>query len=290
MCARNIRRTNFLKIINKKHINKCKFFSSSSYTPTPTPTRKSMIYKNESVLFDYNMYVPNSKENYRIVPTPTNIAKENNKCNEYNEYKEMNITLTFLEDNKYIYEPTNVTTRLMVNENEIIVLYKYTINNVGARVIQRKIIKGPVLYIPGKNERVHQFSWDGANIKDSYLKKRDTLHFKKFNINPSKMLYNVENARTKDGTQISVRMEIFYELVDIEKMLNTNDIVAEFMNGTSFDITNFLSKYSHEEFKTNILLLNEISTFKRLLERAAASGYKINKVTIRGSDVSGNLQ
>lgn len=186
----------------------------------------------------------------------------------------------------YIYKSVIKNKKLMLNENEVIIVYSEQ-----DKKISRKKIEGPISYIPAVNEWVHQFSWHGAPKDEPYVKKRDVLVFNKLRTNPTQMFYNIEFARTKDDARISIKIAIFFELIDIDKMLdNTNDVIAEFMNGSNSDLTDFLSKHTYEEFKNNLHMLNEVSSYKRLVERANVIGYKINNVVFRGFVASDEIQ
>lgn len=175
-----------------------------------------------------------------------------------------------------------------INTGEAIVVYN---NNDNDNKIQRRIINGPTSYIPKSKEWIHQFSWHGASPNDPSLKIRNALIFKKLKLLPNQMFYNIKNVRTRDDTLLTIQLAIFFQLENIEKMLdNTSDVIADFMNGAAADITDFIASVEFSGFKKNISKLNEIETYKRLVERSQYIGYKINKVIFRGYQTTEDLQ
>ena len=103
--------------------------------------------------------------------------------------------------------------------------------------------------------------------------------------------YNVRDVRTKDDTNISVKLMIFFELEDVEKMLDrTHDPVADFINAVASDTVQHCALLTYEQFVENTSQMNELETFGSLCSRAETIGYKINKVVFRGFHSSDALQ
>src|SRR5206468_1589707 len=107
----------------------------------------------------------------------------------------------------------------------------------------------------------------------------------------------VEHAEVKDGSAISldanesivvyraddalitVKLMIFFELMDIEVMLEqTHDPVADFINAVSADVIDFASRLTFEQFKHQTDQLSARETYTQLSQRAGRIGYRINKV------------
>merc|ERR1712045_22707 len=87
------------------------------------------------------------------------------------------------------------------------------------------------------------------------------------------------------------KVMIFFQLINIEKMLdNTADPIADFINACCSDIIQYLSTLSYEEFVENTQMLNDVSTYKTLTNRAEMIGYNISKVVFRGFHSSDALQ
>ena len=103
--------------------------------------------------------------------------------------------------------------------------------------------------------------------------------------------YNVPEVRTKDDTMITVKLMVFFQLVDVNKMLdNTHDPIADFINSVTSDTIQFCSGLSYEEFVDSTSSMNDIKTFSQLTFRAEMIGYKISKVVFRGFHSSDALQ
>ncbi|XP_006817952.2 uncharacterized protein LOC102802274, partial [Saccoglossus kowalevskii] len=163
--------------------------------------------------------------------------------------------------------------------------------------------------------RIHNFSWHGSegpdvvNLTDQYTKeeigKRNhpddpdnkfrkvpgARNFTKLRIIPDQFYYNVEDVRTKDEALIRVKLMLFYELKDIEKMLaNTQDPIADFINGLCADVVSFASQLSYEEFMDQAEKLNDCdSTYPHLMDIAKKIGYNVSKVVFRGYHASSQL-
>jgi len=106
-----------------------------------------------------------------------------------------------------------------------------------------------------------------------------------------KLYYNVTDVRTRDDTLVKVKLMIFFELEDIEKMLdNTHDPIADFINAAASDTVAFCAVLTYEEFLQRTSQMNEIATFKQLQTRSQNIGYKILKVVFRGFHSSDSLQ
>mmetsp|Transcript_25984 Transcript_25984/g.33780 ORF Transcript_25984/g.33780 Transcript_25984/m.33780 type:complete len:456 (+) Transcript_25984:119-1486(+) len=162
------------------------------------------------------------------------------------------------------------------------------------RSVQRRVIRGPTLFIPSANEWVHEFSWHGPSnpnsIEDRILVK-DKLKLTKIRTLPDQLYYNVYSCRTADDAQLCVKLMIFYQLDDLERMLDsTHDPIGDFANAVSADIIKFTSENTFEEFVKKSGELNDLQMFPVLLERAKMIGYRIDKIVFRGYQASSQLQ
>lgn len=184
------------------------------------------------------------------------------------------------------HEEVTVKEAININANEVIVVYAQD----GGR-IQRKIVRGPALHVPSDNEWIHEFRWHGADPKDPRRKIPRALQFTKFRTIPDQMYFDVEDVRTADDALLVVKLMIFFELKDLEHMLDqTHDLVADFINALSADVIEFVSKRSFEEFKDQAEVLNDLTTYRQLVQRGERVGYQITKVVYRGYFASSKLQ
>src|SRR5262249_18380430 len=98
-------------------------------------------------------------------------------------------------------------------------------------------------------------------------------------------------VRTADDAVLTLRLMIFFEMLDIERMLDTtHDPIGDFVNAATSDVVEFTNKYTFEAFKRNTEHLNELETYRQLTGRAAQCGYRINKVVYRGYGTAEALQ
>ncbi|XP_077987770.1 uncharacterized protein LOC144442332 [Glandiceps talaboti] len=205
-----------------------------------------------------------------------------------------------------------VQKAISLDANEALVVYKKDEEGKVVRYIQH----GPITFIPKATEWVHEFSWHGTAKKAAHHNSQDTgdsserykyrqhpddpnekfskvpnaLNFTKLRIIPDQFYYNVEDVRTKDEALIRVKLMVFYELKDIETMLaNTQDPMADFINGVCADVVSFASQLTYEEFMDQAEKLNDLSVYPLLMELAKKIGYNVSKVVFRGYHASDQL-
>jgi hypothetical protein len=175
---------------------------------------------------------------------------------------------------------------IKLDANEVMVVYR---PNAGGVI--RRIERGPALFMPTPDEWVHHFRWHGADPKDHRRKQPNALQFDKLRVIPDQMYYDVENVRTADDALLTVKLMVFFELVDIERMLDqTHDPIADFINAATADVIDFAATEPFGQFKEKTERLNVLETYPQLLKRADTIGYRITKVVYRGYQASPTLQ
>lgn len=180
----------------------------------------------------------------------------------------------------------SVQKALAVNANEAVVVYRQEPDRVS-----RRIVRGPDLYVPEANEWLHQFVWHGSDPKDPRRKVYGALRFNKLRVIPDQMYFDIQDVRTADDALLVIKLMIFFELVDIERMLDqTHDPVADFINAVTADVIDFVVALPFEQFKEQTEKLNDLATYPQLVQRGERIGYKINKVVYRGYHASETLQ
>jgi hypothetical protein len=156
----------------------------------------------------------------------------------------------------------------------------------------RRIVYGPTLFSPQPGEWLHTFSWHASKGGSRGVEKvPNALIFQKLWLMPDQMYHDVYDVRTADSAVITIKLMIFFELVDINRMLdNTHDPIGDFVNAATADVVELVGKHDFESFKQNTDKLNDIATYKQLTGRAAQSGYRINNVVYRGYGAAPSLQ
>jgi len=180
----------------------------------------------------------------------------------------------------------------LIDASEALVVYRHTANKVGEPHVERRVVLGPARFIPSADEWVHEFEWSGVpqdGSKTTYQPK--ALRFTKLRVIPASAYHNVSEVRTNDDTLITVKLMLFFELRDVEKMLDaTNDPIGDFINAASADVIAFCAGVSYETFLNETHRLNELDTFAQLCVRAQHIGYDITKVVFRGFQAGAKLQ
>jgi hypothetical protein len=158
--------------------------------------------------------------------------------------------------------------------------------------VGRRIVYGPALFVPQPGEWLHTFSWHGsAGGSLGVQKAANSLVFQKLWLMPDQMYHDVRDVRTADDAVLTVRLMIFFELADIERMLDaTHDPIGDFVNAATSDVVEFTGRHTFEAFKRDTARLNDLETYRQLLGRAERIGYRITKVVYRGYDTAQALQ
>ena len=158
--------------------------------------------------------------------------------------------------------------------------------------VNRRIVHGPASFVPEPGEWLHTFSWHGSRWSQGrYIKVPGALEFQKLWLMPDQMYHDVPDVRTADDALLTVRLMIFFELSDIEQMLeSSHDPVGDFVNAATSDVIDWVGRYDFDGFKRNTGQLNDIDTYAQLKARAAQCGYKLHKVVYRGYGATEALQ
>jgi hypothetical protein len=162
----------------------------------------------------------------------------------------------------------------------------------GSTAIARRIVHGPALFVPQPGEWLHTFSWHASRGGSRGAQKvPNALVFQKLWLMPDQMYHDVADVRTADDAVLTLRLMIFFELLDIERMLDTtHDPIGDFVNAATSDVVEFVGKHTFESFKHSTERLNELETYRQLAGRASQCGYRINKVVYRGYGTADALQ
>lgn len=141
------------------------------------------------------------------------------------------------------------------------------------------------------NEWLHQFTWHGPSKTNKTSYEPGIDKFEVLNFAPNQLYYNISDVRTADDALIRIKLMIFYELKEIETMLNaTKDPIADLINCCSSDVTQFTSNKTYLSFIENCYQLNDMATYVKLVKRAMYLGFEVTKVVFRGYFASPKLQ
>jgi hypothetical protein len=182
-----------------------------------------------------------------------------------------------------------VKDALSIDSSEVLVVYREE-----EEKVSRSVIRGPTIHVPTADEWVHSFSWHGKDPREPQNKCRKIpggLNFTKLRTIPDKFYYNVSEVRTSDDTLLVLKFMIFFELKDLETMLDqTHDPIGDFINSVTADIIAYAATLPYEIFIEKTSVLNQLETYPQLVSRAKQIGYRINKIVFRGYYASDTLQ
>jgi hypothetical protein len=129
-------------------------------------------------------------------------------------------------ENPLEYFSLEIGEEIPINSNEALVVYELNSDS----NIERKILKGPTNYTPkSSKEWIHEFSWHGAKGED--WKVPNALKFQKLKLTPDQMYINLKDVRTKDDALLNFKFMIFFELENIEQMLDQTRKLFLFSKG-----------------------------------------------------------
>ena len=178
---------------------------------------------------------------------------------------------------------------LQVAAKEAVVVYS---QKEGTSSVQRRIEYGPTLFMPQARRvaaHVRLACLRGGLARGRKVPKG--LVFQKLWLMPDQMYHDVTDVRTADDAVLTIRLMIFFELLDIATMLETtHDPIGDFVNAATSDVVDFTGRHDFESFKHNTDKLNELETYRQLAGRASQCGYRINKVVYRGYGAPERLQ
>jgi hypothetical protein len=189
--------------------------------------------------------------------------------------------------NSLIHLTISVEKCFCLSANQVIVAYRPTKNDEH----ERYYIYGPGIFALKPDEWAHQFSWHGSEETNKTKYTADKNQFLILNCSPDQFYYNIDEVRTSDDALMRIKVMIFYELIDIDKMLKeTKDPIADFLNCCTADVIAFTTKKTYLEFIENSYKLNDLAQYEKLVERSDKIGFKVTKVVFRGYYVSPTLE
>jgi hypothetical protein len=177
---------------------------------------------------------------------------------------------------------------LQIAAKEAVVVY----SKGGDGTVSRRVVHGPATFVPAPGEWLHTFSWHGSRGgHKGYQKVPNALVFQKLWLLPDQMYHDVPDVRTGDDAVITIRLMLFFELVDVETMLGTtHDPIGDFVNAATSDVVEFTGRNDFDGFKRQTDKLNDLATYRQLVARAEQCGYRINKIVYRGYGAPESLQ
>ena len=166
----------------------------------------------------------------------------------------------------------------LASKEAVVVFSRNSGSEAATNATNRRIVHGPTLFTPEPGEWLHNFSWHASPCGHLGVQKiPNALKFQKLWLMPDQMYHDVPDVRTSDNAVLVIRLMVFFELTDIERMLeSTRDPVGDFVNAATADVVEFTGRLMFEEFKQATGKLNELSTYRTLLSRAEQIGYRIS--------------
>jgi hypothetical protein len=121
--------------------------------------------------------------------------------------------------NTLLYSEIRVNACYCLDANQAILVYKKQ-ENISSDSKPLRIIRGPGIFMLQPDEWTHTFSWHGVDETNKTKYIADKNKFDVLNCAPNQLYYNVDEVRTGDDALIRIKLMIFYELKDIQKMVS----------------------------------------------------------------------
>eukprot|EP00658_Telonema_sp_P-2_P020187 TRINITY_DN1796_c0_g2_i1.p1 TRINITY_DN1796_c0_g2~~TRINITY_DN1796_c0_g2_i1.p1 ORF type:complete len:326 (-),score=83.94 TRINITY_DN1796_c0_g2_i1:1321-2298(-) len=129
--------------------------------------------------------------------------------------------------------------------------------------VEKRLVRGPTVFIPAANEWLHEFCWHGNDPVDKGRLIKGGLNFTKLKTVPAQLYYNVSDVRTQDDAMLRIKLMIFYHIESIQRMLDsTSDPIGDFSNAVCADVIRFVSEHSFESFLQQTNALNELDNYQ----------------------------
>jgi len=182
-------------------------------------------------------------------------------------------------NNPLTYSDISLQSAQRVDANHMLVVYK----RLKGGDSQRRIVQGPAVFIPEAEEWMHEFVWHGTDPENKTRMVPGLNKFHQLPTIPQNFYYNVREVRTSDDTMLTVKVMLFYEMVDVLKMMHaSHDPIA--------DLISFVGPLTYKSFVDSTEKLSSLNTYPQLLQRAERVGFKVQKVVFRGYHASEQLQ
>lgn len=157
--------------------------------------------------------------------------------------------------------------------------------------VTRNVIYGPRAIVPEANQWLGQFSWHGevpAGKAGNTAAKGTNIRpmastCSLLNLRERSMAVKVKDVRTKDDCNISILVIMHFVIRDVERMLRTTrDPIGDLVNAVCSDVISIVATQTFSEFIAQSHLLNNVDTYKTVVNRAPFIGFNVSTLDYQG--------
>ncbi len=287
------------KIEVRKNIWIDEFDSIRVYTHGSDSNNVNKII-SEKYITGPNYYTPEPNE------TITKLILQKAQPGEYIRISHKNGTVEIINGpgsvsyDEVIHSKVSIEQCLVLKSNECVIVYRQVPSDLqhSVQATSRVLVNGPCYYTPTPNETYHTFSWHGHDpsnrdkVGPGFNRKiPNALKFKILTLAPRQIYLDVTHVRTRDDAEITACFMVFFELINVELMLDTTtDPIGDIVNAHTSDVITFVSKRTFDELKSTSNELNKLEHFPQMAETMEKRGYKISNITFRGYLTNNKLQ
>jgi len=170
----------------------------------------------------------------------------------------------------------------------------------GGYDVSRRILRGPLIFVPGVGEWVQSFRWT-KTVKDVPAAAAigvapvRTLKDESFQVlSTAQTRYAVRCAmRTADNIRMHVNISLLVKLIEVETMLSiTTDPIADLIAALQSDVSTFGSTFNSKDVNqlADAKNLGNLEQYQQLFKCAKAIGFEVVDVLLTEFAVSEELQ
>lgn len=168
-------------------------------------------------------------------------------------------------------ELVEVRKRIRLEDNEALI-----IKDINGKYRIRRGADAERAFFLGPYDELLELRWSTGIHKD-----RMDLRISKFDLRPKFMWYEFE-ARTQDNVELVIGITFFWEIVDLERMINTtNDTPGDLCSHARSAILQAISKVSLEQFLAGFNQIIHGAIFGDDTDFYAERGVKLHAVEVR---------
>lgn len=190
--------------------------------------------------------------------------------------------------NEVLAKPVETEVKGKMSKEKITIgsLQSYKSYEKSQSTMNRKILCGPLMYIPRVTERVMEHVWHGESKADHPSQVRVLAGLQRLQKIPllgQQLYYNVRDVKTSDNNSLTIKLMLCYRIANLEEMLDaTNDPVGDVVNAMCADVVAWAAARSYTKTLQETGSLSNLKTFPRLVEACTKTGLVVGKVVYRG--------
>jgi len=158
---------------------------------------------------------------------------------------------------------------------------------------EKRVIRGPTLFLPDLGETVHKFRWSGKGDNGEFARKTNV--FNVLHTDPNRV-YSLSLAiTTADSVEFTASMSFQYHMDSLDKCLDSTDPIQAMYDGLLADARSFGDTVTSDQLKVGKQIavmdrLASLETYPFLCQAAKAAGFTVDSARVTGLSYCRELQ